>query len=521
MKYSFSTLSEDSLRQLYSIFGFRAKEIGEIVGLSESSILLKLKGFGIPTNDKSYIKKDVDVEFTGVYKGLKNKLTKELLLELCKKGHTDEEVGRMFCMTGEGVAYRRNKFGISLDVKDTPLKKKIDALKLTDSSILAEDYYGMTQGSFSLKYGLSRTVWFPYLKEIGLISKNEHRIASFPPLSLVQKRLVIAGMLGDGGITEDGRYYEFHSPKQLRYLEFKAQVLKPYSKSIAPAPSGFEFETVSHPCFKEYRSLFYSPDFKGKLIPLKVLESLWDDSILADWFFDDGTFCDHDGTAIFSNLCPIKEQLSDFVSFLKTRYGWDFSIAWKSIYSVFLPSRYKKQFGDLLLKYATPDLYYKIPEECLTSDMVKAVDVDSLKTIRPKFYRVCNDIAIKKKMEYIIFGYYRSHGFPYMNHSQDRLHYLLQEFLDFKPVCNTGYIAHNSIGMNLCENFFPNIYDCSRKGYMSPQETWKNDEYLQKLVVNRLLHADIITDASMRTGIKLTKACVSNFKPGVAKYLYS
>jgi hypothetical protein len=52
-------------------------------------------------------------------------------------------------------------------------------------------------------------------------------------------------------------------------------------------------------------------------------------------------------------------------------------------------------------------------------------------------------------------------------------------------------------------------------------ELWQEDDYLKKLVKNRLQHADRLTSAAFRTGIKLTRACVSNFKPAIAKYLYS
>jgi DNA-directed RNA polymerase specialized sigma subunit len=44
MNYTFSELSKNVLLKLYSEFGFRAKEIGELVGITESAVLCRLIG---------------------------------------------------------------------------------------------------------------------------------------------------------------------------------------------------------------------------------------------------------------------------------------------------------------------------------------------------------------------------------------------------------------------------------------------------------------------------------------------
>lgn len=449
-------------------------------------------------------------------------LTDEVLTSLFEGGLSDSKIGAMFDLTGEGVAYRRKKLGLLASEKHTEHRTYIEKFKKTPADILSTDYYSLTQKEFSSKYCLSKTVWLPHLRSLGVLSKHEKRLNSFPPLTLDQRRLIVASLLGDGGITEDGCYYEFHSDKQLQYLTLKERLLRPYSKGVKQVSNGYEFETISHPVFREFRSLFYSSDFKGKLIPLEAITEIWDDSILAYWFFDDGHFNDEEGTATIANFCPVKEQLDSLVSFLNDRYPpWKFSCHGTSIYRVFLPQQYQDEFGNLLARFATPDLYYKIPERCLTPNMIPDIDLEKVLSIKPKFYRVCDSEGIKSRMEEAVFQHYRSKGFPFMHHTEDRLNYLLKEFQKFNPQCLEGRITHSPSGQSLCENFFPNIYESNRKGSLPPVDLWQDDEWLRKLIRNRLRYADRITNASMRTGIKLSGACVSNFKPSVAKFLYS
>jgi len=520
MNYIFDSLNKESLLQLYGDYGFRAKEIGTLVGVSGDAILKRLKQYGIPTNPRNKVKTDVEVLYTGKKKDKKDSLTDKKLLSLCVTGYTDAAIGGMYNMTGEGVAYRRKKINISLDIKFNETKDNIEEFKKTPKEKLADDYYNLTQKEFSEKYKISKVVWRPHLKLLGLLSKQEKRIQSFPPLTIDQRRLIISGMLGDGGITEDGRYYEFHSEKQLQYLKKKKKLLNPFSKEIKKTSDGYEFETVSLPVFREYRNKFYSKGISGKFIPLDVIAEFWDDSILAYWFFDDGHYDDESGTATFANFCPDKNQLNNFVSFLNKKYGWRFSCGGTNIYKVFIPKSHIKSFGNLLIRYATPDIYYKIPEPCLSPKMVSDIDFNKVSSIKPKFYRLSDNIDTKVLMENTIYDHYRSAGFPYMKHTDDRLNYLLDIFMEFKPECVNGVIPHNTIGLNLCEHFFPNIYECSRRGHKSPVTLWQDDYFLRKLIRNRLEHADRVTDSSMRTGIKLSKVGISNFKPAIAKYLF-
>lgn len=449
-------------------------------------------------------------------------IKEEKLRELCQQGLSDKAIGEIYGMTGEGIAYKRKKYGISVNDKGSKTSKSKIYMFNRSLEELSSDYYSLTTEEFSKKYNLSKTVWLPHLRSLGIKDKHTYRIESYPALTQVQIQLIIGSLLGDGGIDESGRYYEFHSYKQEKYLRDKHRILQPYSCDISPERdnTGLSFCTVQHPCFEDIRQIFYKEGVSGKLIPIDYIKDNWNDSILAYWFFDDGYFDDAEGCFSISNKCPDYNQLVAIKDFLEEKYHWGFFCTpMTSIYRLSFSKKFNEHFGNILLKHATPDLYYKIPESLLTKEHVDLINVDGISSIRPKFYRIA-DALLQRKMENIVFEYYRERGFPYLALTDERLSYLFDNYKNISVDCINDTIQHNTSGLQLCEYFFPNMYSCKRKGFdKSPIEYWEEDAFLMNFVKNRLKYADRITDASMRTGIKLSKICVSNFKPAVIDFL--
>lgn len=511
-------LDERTCRLLYEDHGLRDKEIGDLFGLSESGVAYRRRRYGIQTN------RVPRTAVVIIYQGppvKKTELTESVLRSLCSVGGlTDSKIGKMFGLTGEGVAYRRKKYGITVASKRSPIKDAKKRLRETSKEILNQDYSSMTVQEFSSKYGLSRTVWLPYLRSVGIRDKKSTREESYPPLTKQQQSVVVGGLLGDGAISSQHCYYESHSNKQEQYLRRKYRILKPYSSRISPCDedTGLRMSTVSHPVFKAYRDVFYDAAHTGKLIPVDFIMKHWDDEILATWFFDDGCIDDVSGDVIINNKCPFREQLDSLVACINEVYGWDIHSGTQgSIYRVYFPRSCRKEFGDLLLKYATPDLYYKIPEESLPQK-ISLLDT-SAKDFSPKLYRASDDVQ-KKRIEHDVFQHYRNKGFPYPTLTLERATYMVSSFLKRFPKMKGGVIEHNTSGLALCESFFPNIYKCRRSNYESPVDLWESDDFLRGLVRNRLRYSDRLNDSSMRRGIKLSKYCVSNFKPMIALYLY-
>lgn len=449
--------------------------------------------------------------------GAKKYLTDDRLREMCSLGMSDRAIGECYGMTGEGIAYRRKKIG--LVIKVTKHQRKILEFKKNSKEILSQDYYSMTTENFSKKYGVSKTIWLPHLRSLGISGKDDKRINSYPPFTIEQRRWIIGGLLGDGGIDEGLSYYEFHSYKQEGYIRKKNFILKPYSKEIRPSSdnTGLCIKTVSHPNFKEFRDNFYDANLNGKIIPVDYIWKWWGDEILSCWYFDDGNIDDTCGDLTISNKCPNKNQLDYLVNKINEHYGWNINSGTQGdLHRLYFPRNCLKEFGDILLKFSTEDLYYKIPEVSLPQGLPVRIDSEN---VSPKIYRSADDTT-KRKIENELFIYYRRKGFPYSVITEDRLKYMTRSFTNKKPKESGGIIGHNSSGLALCEHFFPNIYSCSRQGYESPKVLWDSDKFLRKLIKNRLKYSNKINDSAMRRGIKLSKYCVSNFKPMIAYYLY-
>ncbi|MBD3261454.1 MAG: hypothetical protein GF334_07200 [Candidatus Altiarchaeales archaeon] len=448
----------------------------------------------------------------------KDQLTDEALTALCCAGKSDRDIGRLYGMTGEGVAYRRKKIGIKRSDKQTKLKRAVDVLWNIPTKDLESDYYSMTVSEFSKKYGVSKTVWLPIVRKRGLVSKSENNSKYYPEFTPSQKSLIIGSLLGDGGIEEGGRYFESHSKKQEQYLLYKKKVLEPYSSHVYPCDNntGLRFYTVFHQNFIKYREVFYQDGLPGKAIPLEFIRDNWDDRIIAYWFLDDGYFDDENRVLYIYNFCRDNEQLRKFSVFLEEKFGWGFKTGSTNLT---FSKKYYKEFFEIVLRVATPDVLYKIPEDFLSLEDVKRVDIQKTPT-HPKFYRVGSD-ETRRYMELELFNRYWGKPFPYPSLSDDRKKYLAINFArrpQEKEV--DGVLTHNTSGMALCESFFPNIYKARRKGYRPPVDLWRDRVFMEKLVKNRLKYADRINDSAMRKGMKLMRIAVSNFKPTVARYLY-
>lgn len=452
----------------------------------------------------------------------KKDLVEDVLKDLCNQGLSDAQIGAMYGMTGEGVAYRRKKCGIKTGGGKKQKQEVIEKFNNTPKNVLENDYYNLTKEQFSKKYSLSKFYWLPRLRALGIVGKQEKRISLYPPFTSEQKRLLIGSLLGDGGITPELKFYESHSNKQSGYLSYKHKILQPYSLDIRPCDNntGRGFRTVSHPNFKEFREVFYTPGIKGKNIPFDFIKKEWGDDIIAYWFFDDGSYDDVSNTLYIANKCPIKQDLLRLVGFINEKYGWHASVNEKNeIYSIDFKSEDVESLVRILIKYATPDLYYKIPERYMSKDLINNIDISEGCVIKPKLYRIADE-DLRKKIVTKVFSYYRKKGFPYLVLSEKEKLNLLSLFsnAEFKNEGDT--IIRSTSGIRLCESFFPNMYNCGRSGYRSPVQMWDEDRYLNGLILNRMKYAKHISNATMRTGIKLSRNCVSNFKPSIAKYLY-
>jgi hypothetical protein len=412
-------------------------------------------------------------------------LTPEILKNYYAQGLSDSIIGSFYGMTGEGIAYRRKKYGISLQDKHNFTKEAVSQMALVGSNALAADYYSLTQEEFSNKYRVSKTIWFPFLKKKGIVLKTEHRKLSYPLLTFAQRTMILGSLLGDGGLTKNNYFYESHSKKQTQYLYKKHEILKPFSGKIYPVDenTGLRFKTVQHPVFKEFYEHFYKEDSPVKQIPVLYLKDNWHDHILAYWFMDDGYYDDVTNELIIANKAP-DSQLGDFMLFLNERYGWNFNCAFCSgINRITFSKRYYFDFYSVVLEVATPDLYYKFPENRLTSDMVDLVPEFS--DLKPKFYRKASKSTKKKILDrYILI--LMVEGFPELVLTEKRIQYLYR-------ISET--IPYGKAYSTLWEYNHPQIYEKARK-------KWNSRDFIKEIALVVLSECPRITGSYVRKTVR-------------------
>ena len=115
-------------------------------------------------------------------------------------------------------------------------------------------------------------------------------------LTSKQKEMLIGTLMGDSSIIPVRGSFRFscgHCEQQRRYLEYKRDLLKPFSWDLRPQTKvlngktfkGFKLETFTHPEFQIYRKLFYGD---GTKVYSRIVDLLTPTS-LAFWMMDDGT----------------------------------------------------------------------------------------------------------------------------------------------------------------------------------------------------------------------------------------
>jgi tRNA1(Val) A37 N6-methylase TrmN6 len=515
-------LPKEKLEELYVNLLRTDSEIASIFGVTQDAVLCRRKIFGITTinpterKNKRDLLGEIIVNIEGAEKSRHKEITKEILEDLyIRQRKTDMEIGKMFNVSDVAISAKRKKLGVSTIDRNS---EKHQVVKNLTNEELKNIYYSNTNEVVGLKLGVSKTVWHPEVKDRDIESKNEYRISSYPPLTEKQTRLIIGGMLGDAGITKDNSYYEGHALNQTMYLKHKHELLKPYSldiyKCTREKDTGYEFSTCAHPNFKIFRDFFYKEGIGGKIIPLEFIQKYWSDDILAYWFFDDGHF--DAGTFTIANGCKIPGQLEALVSYISGYYGYTFEIKpGDSVDIVQIPNDFKGIFIDLLLKEATPDLYYKIPEGHLTQDMIKKIDF-SISELEPKFVRLMDDQQ-KSRVKEVLFNKLNDSPFPFNDYTEDRLKDLLNQIAKSSGSLQGKIIKVKNYGNSFCEYFFPNFWSCFRHKSKSPLKLWKDPEILKSLI-EISFQGDSFRPNSFRSILKQT--AVSLFKPTVAKFIY-
>lgn len=126
----------------------------------------------------------------------------------------------------------------------------------------------------------------------------------------------------------------------------------------------------------------------------------------------------------------------------------------------------------------------------------------------------------EEKEKYIskIYDYYRLAGFPFCEYNEKlfindikNVLAVKEEINGFKPI---------KLNQRLFHYFFPHFWNAASKNKLSPFNFWNKDEKLKELIKNRLKYAELISNETMRRGIKILCKAPTNFNSGIAKLIY-
>lgn len=520
--------SDTTLAMLYTELHLRAKEVGELFGVKEDAILLRLRKLGIPKTDRGIKRSEVEVLRT-FQVSKRNEITKTLLEDLILQGMTKADIARKFLTSETTITRRMEKFEIVYEEK--PLK----SLSLADysRSQLEDDYNEMTKEQFSAKYACSPMVWRPYLDSLGIDKKSERELE---PLTREQKVVVLGSMLGDGSVSTGTTFYEYHCKEQEQYLRKKWEVLSNISLDVHPSgdSGGFRFSTRAHPYFKEIYPLFYKDGVAGKHIPLDLLKENWDDNILAIWFLDDGTYDHRTDTVSIANKCPEKRQLDDLVAFLESKYHFHFQVSGSEekvlgdgirptgrVYRVTISKLYHKEFFRIVAGFLPKEMLGKIPQEYIPKEPLAEISRGSgLLHKHPSLFRA---LTSQEDKEAVVDSYTTelvNNGFPYTCLTNSRLDYLLRQYLAVLPSYKDRITMAKS-GYSILEHFFRSQYSAKRKGALSPLEDWSSTSFVRKVALEVLEGSSLSNENEvLRAARKLSRGTVTIQNPSLSAYVY-
>lgn len=161
--------------------------------------------------------------------------------------------------------------------------------------------------------------------------------------------------------------------------------------------------------------------------------------------------------------------------------------------------------------------------EASKQNMIGSLSDEKILEIPCDIYHNCLTEDEKEIIIDRVFDYYRSVGFPYYDMSDDEI---LKEYKKFMKFDMKGLIVEddeiNQImhGLNITNNFFPNMWEVQCNNMLTPKQVFDSDELFKKAIAKRIRMSDCpLRPFGIRKAIKIYSGTqsVSGFRPSVAK----
>lgn len=185
-------------------------------------------------------------------------------------------------------------------------------------------------------------------------------------LSNQEEQVIIGSLLGDGTVTSDGRLRIKHSTRQLKYLEYKASLLKNVNYNFVDSKTHYDKRTnkIYTACcldskvyqnFRNYRKDWY-PNSKKRIFinDFSKIEPLG----IAIWFMDDGFKYNSKSIMIATDSFDL-EDLETCCKMLKDKFKLNFRISRRN--RIYLSRIDYSRFFILVRPYIHESMLYKLP----------------------------------------------------------------------------------------------------------------------------------------------------------------
>jgi hypothetical protein len=194
-----------------------------------------------------------------------------------------------------------------------------------------------------------------------------------PVLSLIQREILVGGMLGDCSIyrakvTHNARLYVQQGAVHSEYLNHLYSVFQnlcssgpklyvSLDKRSNTTYKALRFNTRSLPCFNYYREVFYPEGIK--IVPANIKELLTARG-LAYWAMDDG-YKDR-GNFRFATESFSRDDVLLLLAVLKENFSLDCSLNMvkSTQYRIYVKTNSMVQFRALVSPYFLPSMLYKL-----------------------------------------------------------------------------------------------------------------------------------------------------------------
>lgn len=333
-------------KELYEL-NMSVEEIAHILNLHHSTTGNYLKSIGVKL-DKGLIASDKKL---GDYK--------QQIKELYEKGFNSYEIGEKLGKSYRTVLSHLKTMGI-----ERRSVKKIDDNRFqemwkngaTDDEFMKEfNIARATIRCYRLRHNCHVTQWF---------SQTEQN------LSEIQEQMILGSLLGDLSIRynpkgENASLCLVHCEKQKELFMEKVRILdefmgkynysvpKPDSRTGKIYP-GYRGWSKSHPIFKKIYTLLYPNN--TKTITEQYLNMIHHPIALAYWFMDDG-----DKSGVFATNSFSLEECKLLQNMLLNKFGIYTSLHKQNCnYVIYLLSRSRKNFDDLVRPYFVDSMKYKL-----------------------------------------------------------------------------------------------------------------------------------------------------------------